>query len=47
MGGGGVFERGNLFNLAKIMVSVLHKKKLEYKVEQPRIINKSKLPVGE
>ena len=44
--GGGLFERGSLFDLAKTMVSVLHKE-LEYKVEKPRIINKSKLPVGE
>ena len=43
---GGLFERGSLFDLAKTMVSVLHKE-LEYKVEKPRIINKSKLPVGE
>ena len=51
-GGGG----GGLFNLAKMMASVLHKA-LEYKVErlkykkldvmQPRIKNKSDLPVGE
>ena len=31
--GGGVFERGDLFNLEKTMVSVLHKE-LEYKVEK-------------
>ena len=47
---------GAIFNLAKTMVSVLQKK-LEYKVEklmykkleimQPRIKNKSELPVGE
>ena len=55
---GGLFEggRGGLFNLAKTMVSVLHKE-LEYMVEklkykklqivQPRIKNKSDLPVGE
>ena len=54
MGGGG----GSLFNLAKTMVSVLHKElELEYIVEtfkykklevrQPRIKNKSELPVGE
>ena len=43
---GDLFERGSLCNLAKTMVSVLHKG-LEYKVEKPRIINKSKLPVGE
>ena len=53
----GLFERGgDFFNLAKTMVSVLHKE-LEYKVEklkckefdvmQPRIKNKSVLPVGE
>ena len=46
---------GSLFNLAKTMVSVLHKE-LEYKVEkvkymrldvmQPRIRNKSELQVG-
>ena len=46
---------GSLFNLAKTMVSVLHKQ-LEYKVEkvkymklevmQPRIRNKSELQVG-
>ena len=51
-GGGGV-----VFNLAKMMVSVLPKE-LEYEVEklkykklevklQPRITNKSELPVGE
>ena len=33
--GGGLFERGDLFNLAKMMVSVLHKA-LEYKVEKLR-----------
>ena len=33
IGGGGVFERGDLFNLEKTMVSVLHKE-LEYKVEK-------------
>ena len=48
--------RGGLFDLAKTMVSVLLKE-LEYKVEnfsnkklevmQPRIKNKSELPVGE
>ena len=54
---GGSYLRGwGLFNLAQRMVSVLHKE-LEYKVEklkykklevmQPRIINKSELPVGE
>ena len=32
---GGLFERGGLFNLAKTMVSVLHKE-LEYKVEKLR-----------
>ena len=46
---------GSLFNLAKTMVSVLHKE-LEYKVErlkyvklevmEPRIRNKSELQVG-
>ena len=44
-GGEGLFER-NLFDLAKTMVSVLHKE-LEYKEEKPRIINKSEPPVGE
>ena len=48
--------RGGLFDLAKTMVSVLHKE-LEYKVEnfsnkklevmQQRIKNKSELPIGE
>ena len=33
IGGGGVFERGDLFNLEKTMVSVLQKE-LEYKVEK-------------
>ena len=57
MGGGGLFEKGgSLFKLAKTMVSVLHKEleyiveKLKYKklqVVQPRIKNKSELPVGE
>ena len=52
---GGLFERSSLFNLAKSKVLVLHKE-LEYKVEklkykklevmQPRIENKSELPVG-
>ena len=52
---GGLFEREGLFNLAKMMVSVLLKE-LEYKVEnlkykklelmQLRIKNKSQLPVG-
>ena len=47
---------GGLFNLETTMLSVLHKE-LEYKVEklkyeklevmQPRIENKSELPVGE
>ena len=32
---GGLFERGGLFNLAKTMVSVLHKE-LEYEVEKLR-----------
>ena len=53
---GGLFEGGGLFNLAKTMVSVLHKEleyiveKLKYKklqIVQPRINNKSDLPVGE
>ena len=44
--GGGLFERRSLFNLAQMMVSVLHKE-LEYKVEKPRIVNKCELPVGE
>ena len=56
---GGLFEGrggGGLFNLAKTMVSVLHKEleyiveKLKYKklqIVQPRIKNKSDLPVGE
>ena len=35
--GGNLFERRSLFNLAKTMVSVLHKE-VEYKVEKPRII---------
>ena len=49
-------KEGNVFNLAKTMVSVLHKE-LEYKVEkfkykklevmQLGIKNKSELPVGE
>ena len=53
---GGLFERECLFNLEKTVVSVLHKE-LEYKVEklkykklevmQPRINNKSELPVDE
>ena len=53
---GGLIETGGLTNLAKTMVSVLHKE-LEFKVEklkykklevvQPRIRNKSELPVGE
>ena len=53
---GGLFERGDLFNLAKMIVLVVHKE-LNYKVEklknkksevmQPRIKNKSELPVGE
>ena len=30
---GGLFERGDVFNLAKMMISVLHKQ-LEYKVEK-------------
>ena len=53
--GGDLIETGGLFNLAKKRVSALHKE-LEYKVEklkykklevmQPRIKNKSDLPVG-
>ena len=52
----GLIETGGLFNLEKTMVSVVHKeveykvKKLKYKkleVMQPRIKNKSDLPVGE
>ena len=53
---GGLIKTGGLFNLAKTMISVLHKE-LQYKVEmlkykklevmKPRIKNKSKLPVGE
>ena len=53
---GGLFEREDLFNLAKMIVLVVHKE-LKYKVEklkykksevmQPRIRNKSELPVGE
>ena len=53
---GGLFEGGDLFNLAKIIVSVVHKE-LKNKVEklkdkksevmQQRIKNKSELPVGE
>ena len=53
---GGLFERECLLNLEKTVVSVLHQE-LEYKVEklkykklevmQPRIKNKSELPVGE
>ena len=49
-------ETGGLLNLAKTMVSVLYKE-LEYEVEklkykklevmQPRMKNKSELPVGE
>ena len=57
VGGGGVNrDGGGLLNLARTMVSVLHKE-LEYKVEklkykiseviQLRIKNKSELPVGE
>ena len=52
---GGLFEREGLFHLAKMMVSVLLKE-LEFKVEnlkykklevmQPRIKNKSEVPVG-
>ena len=53
---GGLFERGDLLNLTKMIVLVVHKE-LKYKVEklknkksevmQPRIKNKSELPVGE
>ena len=53
---GSLIETGGLFNFEKTKVSVLHKQ-LEYKVEkleydklevmQPRIKNKSELPVGE
>ena len=52
----GLFERGVYFNLAKTMLSVLHKElecnmeKLKYKkleVMQPRINNKSELPTRE
>jgi len=56
VGGGGLIETGGLFNLAKKMVSVLHRE-LEYKVEklkykkldvvQPRIKIKSEHRVGE
>ena len=51
---GGLFEREDVFNLAKMIVSVVHKE-LKYKVEkpkykksevvQPRIKNKSELLV--
>ena len=53
---GDLFERRGLFNLAKTMLSVLHKEpeykveKLKYKkleVTQPRIRNKSEHPAGE
>ena len=53
---GGLFERGDLFNLAKMIVLVVHKE-LKNKVEklkdkksevmQQRIRNKSELSVGE
>ena len=52
---GGLFEREGLFNLEKTVVSVLHKEleckveKLKYRkldVMQPRIKNKSNLPLG-
>ena len=56
VGGGGLIETGGLLNLARTMVSVLHKE-LEYRVEklkyqmseviQLRIKNKSELPVSE
>ena len=51
----GLIETGVLFSLVEMMVSVPHKA-LEYKMEklkyklvvmQPRIKNKSELPVGE
>ena len=55
-GGGGLIETGGLLNLARTMVSVLHKE-LEYRVEklkyqmleviQLRIKNKSEPPVSE
>lgn len=55
-GGGRLFEREGVFNVAKTMVSVLHKE-LKYTVEnlkyekseviQARIKNKSELPVVE
>ena len=54
-GGGGLIERGRLFHLEMMMVSVLYKE-LEYKVEKPgykkleviqlRIRIKSELPFG-
>ena len=55
-GGGGLIETGDLFNLAKKMVSIFQKEpkykveKLKFKtlkVMQPRIKNNSELPVGE
>ena len=56
VGGGGLIETGGLLNLARTMVSVLHKE-LEYRVEklkykmseviQLRIKNKSEPPVSE
>ena len=61
-GGGGLietkslFERGGLFNLAKTIVSVLHKKleckvgKIQYKkleVMRQRIKTNAELPAGE
>ena len=55
-GGGGLIQTGGLFNLAKMVVSALHKKtrmqigKLKYKkleVVQPRVKNKSELPTRE
>ena len=54
--GGGLIQTGGLFNLAKVVVSALHKKtrmqigKLKYKkleVMQPRVKNKSELPTRE
>ena len=55
-GGGALIEMGGLFNLAKKMVSILHKEleciveKLKYKkleVMQMGLKNKSELPAGE
>ena len=56
-GGGGLIEKGGLFNLEKTLVSILHEE-LEYEVEklmtskrrlevmQPKIKIRSELPVG-